>query len=636
MKNYTPLNVPQTTARDPLQQTPIEPGQGQHFIPPDQDDDAYQNTPVKPATQQQNKRQSNITPPTRRSPRTHMRTTNQPTNIAMAAIYHFLGNAIAQQHNYTIPDNIQKLRTETKTESFHLQDVCNGVVHPVTGETITKYRQLANDTILKDTWQKEMCTELGRLSQGYKNAEGTGTVRFMTHDMIKHIPKDRTVAYARILVNYRQQKTDPNRVCITAGRNLIDYPDELTTRTADLTTTKIMWNSVLSTEDTQYMCIDIKNMYLATPMERFEYMCIPVKFIPEEFRKAYGLDKMIKNEYIYMQIERSMYGLPQAGILAKKLLRKHLAPHGYYELPHTPGVWKHATLPVQFTLAVDDFGVKYQGGSIHHLINALKENYEISEDWTGELYCGIGLKWNYKDRILDTSMPGYVGKQLTKYKHIRSIKPQHTPLQPAPRIYGKDAQKPAPLDKAPPLGDKEKRFIQQVVDSFLYYGRAVDPKILHALSNIASQQSELTETTLKNTHLFLDYMVWHPEATIRFYRSDMIINVHSDVSYLTAPKSRSRASGHYFLGAIPNNNQPIQLNGAIHSLCAILKFVASSAAEAELGTLFLNAREAKAMRLTLTKLGYPQPPTPIHIDNTKVVGIVNNTIKQQGSRSIKI
>ena len=93
-------------------------------------------------------------------------------------------------------------------------------------------------------------------------------------------------------------------------------------------------------------------------------------------------------------------------------------------------------------------------------------------------------------------------------------------------------------------------------------------------------------------------------------------------------KARSRAGGHYFLGSIPQDGKPIFLNGPIHSLCAILKFVASSAAEAELGALFLNAREAKIIRLILIELGHPQPPTPIHIDNTTVVGIVNNTIKR--------
>ena len=60
-----------------------------------------------------------------------------------------------------------------------------------------------------------------------------------------------------------------------------------------------------------------------------------------------------------MQIEQGIYRLPQADILANKLLRKSLVPHGYYELPHTPDLWKHINKPIKFSLVVDDFGVKY-------------------------------------------------------------------------------------------------------------------------------------------------------------------------------------------------------------------------------------------------------------------------------------
>ncbi len=73
----------------------------------------------------------------------------------------------------------------------------------------------------------------------------------------------------------------------------------------------------------------------------------------------------------------------------------------------------------------------------------------------------------------------------------------------------------------------------------------------------------------------------------------MILNIHSDASYLSAPKARSRAGGYFFLGSLPHDGDPIRLNGAIHITCTILKLVAALAAEAELGALFLNAQEAK-------------------------------------------
>ena len=84
-----------------------------------------------------------------------------------------------------------------------------------------------------------------------------------------------------------------------------------------------------------------ENMYLATPLDRFENMRIPISIIPDEFAHEYNLHDKVQNGFVYMQIEKGMYGLPQAGILSNKLLRKNLAPHGYYEMPHTPGLWKN-------------------------------------------------------------------------------------------------------------------------------------------------------------------------------------------------------------------------------------------------------------------------------------------------------
>ena len=94
-------------------------------------------------------------------------------------------------------------------------------------------------------------------------------------------------------------------------------------------------------------------------------------------------------------------------------------------------------------------------------------------------------------------------------------------------------------------------------------------------------------------------MATNLEAKICYYASDMVLNVHSKARYLTAPKARSRAGGHFLLGSIPKDGCPIQLNGAILTQCCILKCVWASAAEAELGSLFLNAMDAKIIRLNL-------------------------------------
>ncbi len=139
---------------------------------------------------------------------------------------------------------------------------------------------------------------------------------------------------------------------------------------------------------------------------------MPMHLIPDNIIEHYGLREKALNGYAYMEICHSMYGLPQAGILANKLLRERLACHGYFKQPHTPSLWKHLSQPVWFNLCVDNFGVKYIGDdNLKHLCAALcKETYDIVEDWTGDLYCGISLDWHYDKQYVDTSMPTYVAK----------------------------------------------------------------------------------------------------------------------------------------------------------------------------------------------------------------------------------
>jgi hypothetical protein len=366
-------------------------------------------------------------------------------------------------------------------------------------------------------------------------------------------------------------------------------------------------------------------------------MKMPLTLFPEWIIEQYNLRLHALNGFVYLEMRRAVWGLPQAGILANKLLRRRLLPHGYYECPNTPGLWKHEWRPISFTLVVDDFGVKYVGEEhVQHLIRCIKETYEVTEDWTGDLYCGITLKWNYDERWLDISMPGYIKKLLLKYKHRMPTKPQHCPYAPAPKQYGAKAQAPLPVDISPKLSPDEIKEIQRVIGSILYYARAVDITVLMALSSIAIEQSKGTTNTMEKAKQLLDYLATYPNATIRFRASDMIMNVHSDASYLSESDARSRACGHFFMGWTPKDGDPIKLNGAFFTLCAILRFVVASAAEAELGALFLNCKEGMIFRLTLEELGHPQPKTPIHCDNATAVGIANNTVKRQRSRSMEM
>jgi hypothetical protein len=157
-----------------------------------------------------------------------------PKMFTNDALYHMVGNHIESYSGAYVPDDLKNSIGHLNVQ-VPLEEVAGaGVVHPVTGETLTKYEQLLKVPALCKIWSAAMCKELGRLANGWEGEQGTETIEFMSIDKIKVIPRDRTVTYARIVVDYRPQKKDPNRVCITVGDNLIDYPGELTTRTADL------------------------------------------------------------------------------------------------------------------------------------------------------------------------------------------------------------------------------------------------------------------------------------------------------------------------------------------------------------------------------------------------------------------
>ena len=79
---------------------------------------------------------------------------------------------------------------------------------------------------------------------------------------------------------------------------------------------------MLSTPAAKYMTVDIKKIYLNTPLDRYKYMRVPLGIIPQHLINQYNLTTKAKNEYVYCEIQKDIYGLPQAGILANKLLKK--------------------------------------------------------------------------------------------------------------------------------------------------------------------------------------------------------------------------------------------------------------------------------------------------------------------------
>ena len=197
-------------------------------------------------------------------------------------------------------------------------------------------------------------------------------------------------------------------------------------------------------------------------------------------------------------------------------------------------------------------------------------------------------------------------------------------------------------DDTPYLDAANKKTVQEVLGTFLFYARAVDITMLKAIGTIATQQAKPTETTMKAIVKFLNYAATHPDAELLFKASDMVLWVDSDASYLSESKARSTCAGYHFLSDKPQDpTQPPQPhepepmhNAPVHVMCNIMKEVVSAASEAELGGLFHNGKEACPIRVCLEELGHPQPATPIKTDNTTADGIANDTVKQKRSKAI--
>ena len=220
---------------------------------------------------------------------------------------------------------------------------------------------------------------------------------------------------------------------------------------------------------------------------------------------------------------------------------------------------------------------------------------------------------------------------LQKFKHKLPARKQDAPHRWDKPTYGKKIQYAADETDAPILPAKDINKCQQITGTLLYYAIAVDPTMLVTLGDIAANQSKATKHTMQEINWLLDYAASHADAKITYTASNMILRIHSDASYLSVPRARSRVGGHFYLSL--GATSPA-LNGPIHCVSKILKNVVSSAAEAEIAATFENCKEAVMIRTTLQELGHPQPPTPVQVDNTTAHGFANDTIKIKRTKAI--
>jgi hypothetical protein len=426
------------------------------------------------------------------------------------------------------------------------------------------------------------------------------------------------------------------RIRGTAGGDRINYPGDVAARTAEMEVVKALLHSAASDRAAGIggltLTADIKDYYLGTPMERPEYVRIPVRFLPSNVMDKYALHALIHNGAVLFEINKCMYGLPQAGLLSQRRLIAHLAEHGYIQDAHVACLFRHAERGTTFTLVVDDFAVKYRRKEdADHFIATLQLMYELKVDWTASKYLGYTIEWDDIAKTVALSMPQYVPKLLARFFPGTTIRGAASPAVYTPPNYGAHIQD-IEIDESPPLDAAGVLRLQEIVGSLLFYARAVDSTMLPAVNHISSEQARPTARVMAAADRLLQYAASYPANKLVYKACDMQLCVQSDASYHSRSGARSVAGGILYCG---NADDTTTVNGALLAVSCVISTVCSSVAEAEYAACFINAQHAVWLRVVLEALGYPQrAPTPLLCDNLCAVGLANNTVKAKRSKAI--
>jgi hypothetical protein len=161
----------------------------------------------------------------------------------------------------------------------------------------------------------------------------------------------------------------------------------------------------------------------------------------------------------------------------------------------------------------------------------------------GSDYGGLKLDWDYNNKTVYLSMPGYIKDALHKLQHPKPARPEHAPCIGNPIVYGAKTQFVEAQGDSPLLPPKDVTRVQQLGGTLLFYGRAVDPILVMSVNVLASEQTKATVATSDKIIKLLNCCAIHHEAKLRYHTSAMILNIHSDVSYLSEREAKSRSGG---------------------------------------------------------------------------------------------
>ena len=452
-----------------------------------------------------------------------------------------------------------------------------------------------------------------------------------------------TPTYCKRVVKEKWLNNDyKRRVRWTVGGDRITVAYEVGTNTAGLPVVQTLFHSTVS-ENALFATIDIVDFYLGALLPKSESMKIYLDHIPLSVLEELDISQFLKFDknnrpFMFFDIVKTVPGLPQSGLLSQQRLVTLLNSCDYFETD-TPMLFRHATLPITFTLVVDDFGIKYDSPSdLDHLISCLSQKYELKVHRTGNLYKYLGYTIDYDRtaRTLELSMPDYIPAMLER------LRPNCSRTAPSPAIYtppsyGQKSPQLTPTDASPDASPAQKKIIERVVGSLLFYARAVDASFLTAVGALSAHQSSPTLTHVAAADRLLSYACSHPHHTRMIRPSNMILSGITDGSYLSRPNSGSVAGGSFHLGPIPSadaSTPPHTPNAPLHQFSTRIPVVVASAAECEYAAAFAGMQVACNLRSVLLDYGYPQPSTPFFVDNLCAIGLGTATVRPKKSKSI--
>ena len=186
------------------------------------------------------------------------------------------------------------------------------------------------DPKYKDAWNIDSANEFGRLVQGVgSRVKVTDTIYFVHKRYVfKYRFKD--IMYRKFVCDIRPTKVEPNRTRLTVRGDRINHPGDCGTPTSNMLLVKMLVNIVISTMGDKFMTGYINNFYLNTPLKQYKNVRLILEDITEEILTESKLQqKATPDGYVYLEIRKVMYGLPQAGLMAQQLLDKILEMSRY-------------------------------------------------------------------------------------------------------------------------------------------------------------------------------------------------------------------------------------------------------------------------------------------------------------------